>query len=42
MLLEADAGKAEQLLDALITRPNGSASVREKLAAFASAEGLPI
>jgi phosphotransferase system enzyme I (PtsP) len=42
MLLEADAKKAEELLGALITRPDGSVSVRDKLAAFASAEGLPI
>jgi phosphotransferase system enzyme I (PtsP) len=42
MLLEADAKKAEKLVNALISNSNGSASVREKLAAFASAEGLPI
>jgi phosphotransferase system enzyme I (PtsP) len=42
MLLETDAGKAEKLVNALITKPDGSTSVREKLAAFASAEGLPI
>jgi phosphotransferase system enzyme I (PtsP) len=42
MLLETDAAKAEKLVTALITKPDGSGSVREKLAAFASAEGLPI
>jgi phosphotransferase system enzyme I (PtsP) len=42
MLLEADARKAEALVTALITKPDGSASVRDKLAAFAAAEGLPI
>ena len=42
MLLEADAGKAEALVAALIAKPDGSGSVREKLAAFAQAEGLPI
>jgi phosphotransferase system enzyme I (PtsP) len=42
MLLEADAKKAEELVNALITKPDGAASVREKLAAFAAAEGLPI
>ncbi len=42
MLLETEAAKAEQLVTALITKPGGSASVREKLATFAAAEGLPI
>ena len=42
MLLEADAGKAAELVCSLIDKPDGLASVREKLAAFASAEGLPI
>jgi phosphotransferase system enzyme I (PtsP) len=42
MLLETDAAKAEELVSALINKPDGSGSVREKLAAFAQAEGLPI
>jgi phosphotransferase system enzyme I (PtsP) len=42
VLLETEAKKAEELVNALITKPDGAASVREKLAAFAAAEGLPI
>ena len=42
MLLETDAAKAEALVNALLAKPDGSGSVRDKLAAFASAEGLPI
>jgi phosphotransferase system enzyme I (PtsP) len=42
MLLETDAAKAQALVDTLIAKPDGSASVRDKLAAFAASEGLPI
>ena len=42
MLLELDAAKATTLVSSLISKPNGVASVRDKLAAFAAAEGLPI
>jgi len=42
LLLELDSAKAAKLLDPLIEQPAGSVSIREKLAAFASAEGLPI
>ena len=42
MLLELDAAKAEALVGSLITNPNGSASVRDKLAAFAAEQGLPV
>ncbi len=42
MLLETEAAKAEALVTSLLTKPDGSASVRDKLAAFALAEGLPI
>ena len=42
MLLETDAAKAAALVTALLAKPDGSGSVREKLAAFAQAEGLPI
>jgi phosphotransferase system enzyme I (PtsP) len=42
MLLETDAAKAEALVCSLIDKPDGAASVRDKLAAFAAAEGLPI
>jgi phosphotransferase system enzyme I (PtsP) len=42
LLLELDAGKAEALLTSLIAKPDGAGSIRDKLAAFATAEGLPI
>src|SRR5215469_9082137 len=42
MLLELDTGKATTLLSALIEKSDGSASIRDKLTAFAAAEGLPI
>jgi phosphotransferase system enzyme I (PtsP) len=42
MLLELDAGKAAALLSALIEKSDGSGSIRDKLAAFAAAEGLPV
>jgi phosphotransferase system enzyme I (PtsP) len=42
MLLELDAAKAAKLLASLIDKPDGSASVRDKLAAFAAEQGLPV
>jgi phosphotransferase system enzyme I (PtsP) len=42
MLLELDSAKAATLVSSLMAKPNGIASVRDKLAAFAAAEGLPI
>jgi phosphotransferase system, enzyme I, PtsP len=42
MLLELDSVKATELLSSLMAKPDGSASVRDKLVAFATAEGLPI
>jgi phosphotransferase system enzyme I (PtsP) len=42
MALELDAGKAETLVNALIARKNGAGSIREKLMAFAEAEGIPL
>src|SRR4030088_202423 len=42
MLLELDAGKTEVLVSSLIARSDGSASIRDKLVAFAEAEGLPM
>jgi phosphotransferase system enzyme I (PtsP) len=42
MLLELDAGKAATLVSSLIAKPDGAASIRDKLAAFATAEGLAI
>ena len=42
MLLELDAAKAEALLATLISKPGGSASVRDKLTAFAAEQGLPV
>ena len=42
MLLELDAAKAEALISSLITKPDGAASIRDKVAAFAAAEGLPV
>jgi phosphotransferase system enzyme I (PtsP) len=42
MALELDAGKAEALVNALIARKNGTGSIREKLMAFAEAEGIPL
>jgi phosphotransferase system enzyme I (PtsP) len=41
LLLELDAAKAETLLGSLINKVDGSGSIRDKLAAFAAAEGLP-
>jgi phosphotransferase system enzyme I (PtsP) len=42
MALELDTGKAEALVNALIARKNGAGSIREKLTAFAEAEGIPL
>jgi len=42
LLLEADTTKIQPLVASLIDKLDGAASVREKLAAFPSAEGLPI
>jgi phosphotransferase system enzyme I (PtsP) len=42
MLLELDSRKARKMLDPLIEGPSGSVPVREKLQAFAEAEGLPL
>jgi phosphotransferase system enzyme I (PtsP) len=42
MLLELDSGKATGLADALMAKADGAGSVRDKLAAFAAAEGLPV
>jgi phosphotransferase system enzyme I (PtsP) len=41
MLLELNAHKAEKLVCSLIERPANS-SIRDKLVAFAEAEGLPL
>jgi phosphotransferase system enzyme I (PtsP) len=41
LLLELDRGKAAKLLCPLLEQPVGSVSIREKLADFAAAEGLP-
>jgi len=42
MLLELDAGKAAGLLNPLLDGPAGTVSIREKLKAFAAAQGLQI
>ncbi len=42
MLIELDAGKAEALVNALISRNNGAGPIREELIAFAKAEGIPL
>ena len=43
MLMELDAAKAATLVSELVARPDGAASIRGKLVAFAeAAEGLPI
>ena len=42
MAMEADAGKVTALVDSLIARKNGAGSIREKLTAFAEAEGIPL
>jgi phosphotransferase system enzyme I (PtsP) len=42
MLLELDSTKATEFLSSLMAKPDGVASVRDKLVAFAAAEGLPV
>jgi phosphotransferase system enzyme I (PtsP) len=42
MLLDLDARKAKKLLDPLIDKPVGSVPIRERLQAFAEAEGLQL
>jgi phosphotransferase system enzyme I (PtsP) len=42
MLLELDTAKASKFVDPLLEKAAGSISIREKLSAFAEAEGLPI
>jgi phosphotransferase system enzyme I (PtsP) len=42
MLVELDARKAQKLLDPLVDSPAGSAPIRERLQAFAEAEGLQL
>jgi phosphotransferase system, enzyme I, PtsP len=42
MLLELDAGRIEALLRPLIEIPAGTVGVRDRLEAFAAAEGLPL
>jgi len=42
MALGLDAGKAAVLVDTLIAHKNGTGSIREKLIAFAEAEGIPL
>jgi len=42
LLVELDARKAQKLLDPLIDSPAGSISIRQKLQAFAEAEGLQL
>jgi phosphotransferase system enzyme I (PtsP) len=42
MLLELDTAKASKLLCPLLEQAAGSISIRERLTAFAEAEGLPI
>ncbi|MEX1083693.1 MAG: phosphoenolpyruvate--protein phosphotransferase [Xanthobacteraceae bacterium] len=42
MLLELDSGKAANMLNPLIDSPAGSVPIRDRLHAFAEAEGLPL
>ncbi len=42
MLLDLDAGKAKALLEPLLASPAGSVPIRERLEAFAEAEGLQL
>jgi phosphotransferase system enzyme I (PtsP) len=42
LLLELDSEKAARLLCPLLEQPAGSVSIRQKLTAFAEAEGLPL
>ncbi|TAK47445.1 MAG: phosphoenolpyruvate--protein phosphotransferase [Xanthobacteraceae bacterium] len=42
LILDLDLGKAETLMAPLLEAPSGSVSIRDKLRAFAEAEGLPL
>jgi phosphotransferase system enzyme I (PtsP) len=42
MILDLDAQKAAALMLPLLEAPSGSVSIREKLSAFAEAEGLSL
>jgi len=42
MILDLDAKKAEAMMMPLLDAPSGSVSIREKLTAFAEAEGLSL
>jgi phosphotransferase system, enzyme I, PtsP len=42
MALELDAGRAARLVDTLIARKDSAGSIREPLANFAAAEGIPL
>jgi phosphotransferase system enzyme I (PtsP) len=42
MVLELDTAKVTAFLSSLMAKPDGMGSVRDKLTAFATAEGLPI
>jgi phosphotransferase system, enzyme I, PtsP len=42
MILELDAGRARELVCSLLAKPLGAMSLRDKLTAFAEAEGLPV
>ncbi len=42
MALELDAAKTSAMVNALITRRDSAGSIREKLIAFAEAEGIPL
>jgi phosphotransferase system enzyme I (PtsP) len=42
MLLDVDAGKVDEVLRPLLASPAGSVSVRDRLEAFAAAEGLQL
>jgi phosphotransferase system, enzyme I, PtsP len=42
MAVEVDTGRAKALVDQLIARKNGAGSIRDKLIAFADAEGIPL
>jgi phosphotransferase system enzyme I (PtsP) len=42
MILDLDAKKAASVMTPLLDAPSGSVSIREKLIAFAEAEGLSL
>jgi phosphotransferase system enzyme I (PtsP) len=42
LLIELDARKAAEVIEPLLTRPAGSVSIRDRLTAFAEAEGLTL